>query len=302
MSGLKELVGKSGIIGEIKKFIKKASSVEYHVLLLGETGVGKSLIAQLIHSMSRRRTKLFLHQNCSNIQETLFESELFGHEKGSFTGADGRKIGKIELANGGTLFLDEIADLSAQNQAKLLTFLESGKFFRIGGTKEIKADVRVISSSNKDLHKEIKGERFREDLYYRISTLELYIPPLRERREDIPLLIEYFLERENKENKTIKRISKKASLKLVEYNFPGNIRELENIIRRAFTLSEDNLIREENILFPIRKSKKKIEKKSRYSAEEILNVLLKHKGNKTKAAQDLGISRRHIYRLIKSKK
>ncbi|MCP2604607.1 sigma-54 factor interaction domain-containing protein [Candidatus Aminicenantes bacterium AH-873-B07] len=136
MSGLKELVGKSGIIGEIRKFIKKASSVEYHVLLLGETGVGKTLIAHLIHLHSKRKGGPFLHQNCSNIQETLFESELFGHEKGSFTGAEKRKIGKIELANGGTLLLDEIADLNPQNQAKLLLFLESGKFFRIGGTKE----------------------------------------------------------------------------------------------------------------------------------------------------------------------
>ncbi|MCP2604595.1 sigma-54 dependent transcriptional regulator [Candidatus Aminicenantes bacterium AH-873-B07] len=296
------LIGKSIVIKEIRKFIEKASRIEYSILLLGETGVGKTLIAHLIHLHSKRKGGPFLHQNCSNIQETLFESELFGHEKGSFTGAEKRKIGKIELANGGTLLLDEIADLNPQNQAKLLLFLESGKFFRIGGTKEIKADVRVISASNKDLHKEIKEKRFREDLYYRISTLELHIPPLRERKEDIPLLIEYFLEIENKENKTNKTISKKALLKLMGYNFPGNIRELENIIRRAFTLSEDNLIREENILFPTRESKKKTEKKPRYSMEEILNILLKHNGNKTKAAKELGISRRHIYRLIKSKK
>lgn len=184
--------------------------------------------ACIIHSASKRKRKPFLHQSCSNISSELLESELFGHEKGAFTGATERKKGKIEIADGGTLFLDEIADLSLQNQAKLLLFLEKGKFFRVGGTEEIRADVRVISASNRDLKKEIKAGKFREDLYFRLNTIEIYIPPLKERKEDIPLLVEEILRRENERCKTDENISSEAMNKLIGYDFPGNVRGLRN--------------------------------------------------------------------------
>ncbi|MFQ6084416.1 MAG: sigma-54 interaction domain-containing protein [Methanosarcinales archaeon] len=293
---LKKLIGESKAIREIKAFIKKVAQVDHPVLILGETGVGKTLIAWLIHSLSKRRDKLFFHQNCSNIAETLLESELYGYEKGAFTGATERRIGKIERADRGTLFLDEISDLSFQNQARLLLFLESGKFFRVGGAKEIKTDVRIIAASNKDLYKEMKREKFREDLYYRISTLELYIPALRERKEDIPLLVEAILKEESLKQKREITITRDALNKLQKYSFPGNVRELENIMKRAATFAEDCLIKEENIHFPQKTIKKK--KGSKYSMEKIMNVLVKYQGNKTKAAKELGISRGYFYEIL----
>jgi len=244
---LKELIGESKAIGEVKKVIKEVAQVSHPILISGETGVGKTLVARLIHFLSKRKYKYFLHQNCSNIKETLLESELFGFEKGSFTGATERRVGKIERADGGTLFLDEIGDLSFSNQAKLLIFLESGKFYRLGGEKEIISNVRIITASNKDLLREIRERNFREDLYYRISTLELYIPPLRERRGDVPLLIEKIMNVENMKNGRNKRITQEALAKLMKYDFAGNIRELENIIKRAHVFSARDEIRAEDI-------------------------------------------------------
>ena len=292
----KKLIGKSKIIKDIKEFIEKAAQVIHPVLILGETGVGKTFIAQLIHLQSTRKDKTFFHQSCSNIPETLLESELFGYEKGSFTGATERRIGKIEVANGGTLFLDEISDLSFQNQAKLLLFLERGKFFRVGGTKEIKADVRIIACSNKDLFKEMRKGRFRKDLYYRISTLELHIPSLRERKGDISLLAEYILKNENKKIRVNKRISQEALNKLMEYDFPGNIRQLQNIIKRAHTFSVEDEIKEEDIILDGEISKKG--KRLKITYEQINQSLKNCKKNKTKVAKELGISRRHLYRLL----
>lgn len=247
-SVLKSLVGKSKTIREVKKFINLAARYDYPIIISGETGVGKTLVAELIHSVSMRKEKPFLHQSCSNISEELCESELFGHEKGAFTGAIVRKKGKIEIADGGTLFLDEISDLSLQNQAKILLFIDRSKFFRVGGTEEIEVDVRIIAASNRDLKKEIRTGKFREDLYFRLNTINIYIPPLRDRREDIPFLVEEILRRENERNKMNKSISSEAINKLLNYDFLGNVRELENIIKKAIVLSDKGFLKKEDII------------------------------------------------------
>lgn len=249
----KGLTGKSPEIREVNRLIHKASRNDCPVLISGETGVGKSLAAECIHGLSLRKENPFLHQGCSNIPAELFESELFGHEKGSFTGATGRKIGKMEIAAGGTLFLDEVADLSLQNQSKLLLFLDKGKFFRLGGEKEIKVDVRLIAASNKDLKKEVKAGRFREDLYFRLNVFEIHIPPLRERKEDITLLVEEIIREVNQKNKKNKKISSPALDKLLDYDFPGNIRELENIVSRALILAEGNTIKPDDIKLELKR-------------------------------------------------
>jgi transcriptional regulator with PAS, ATPase and Fis domain len=295
-----KLLGKSRAIRKIKKQIDIAASYDYPILISGETGVGKTLIARIIHSASKRKGKPFLHQSCSNISSELLESELFGHEKGAFTGATERKKGKIEIADGGTLFLDEIADLSLQNQAKLLLFLERGKFFRVGGTKELRADVKLISASNRDLAEEINKKRFREDLYHRINTLEIYVPPLRERREDIPILIEEILKHENKRNRTAKSISHEAMTKLLNYDYVGNVRELENIIKRAFMNSKGSEIKPDDVIFS--KCRFVDKKEQKVASEQIKSTLKKYRGNKSRAAKELGISRQWLHRIIKKKK
>jgi len=252
---IKGLSGKSKSIIEVNRLIHKASRNDYPVLISGETGVGKSMAAECIHRLSRRRNNSFLYQGCSNIPTELFESEFFGHEKGSFTGAVGRKIGKIEIASGGSFFLDDVSDLSLQSQSKLLHFLDGGKFSRLGGKEEIEVDVRIITASNKDLKKEIKEGRFREDLYFRINVFEIYIPSLRERRVDIPLLIEEILKEANERNKMNRKISPSALERILDYDFPGNIRELKNIVSRAFIMEEGNTIQANNIDFKFKENK-----------------------------------------------
>ncbi len=298
-SVLKRLVGKSKTIREVKKFINLAARYDYPIIISGETGVGKTLLAQLIHSVSMRKERPFLHQSCSNIPSELFESELFGHEKGAFTGAIEKKKGKIEIADGGTLFLDEISDLSLQNQAKTLLFIDRGKFFRVGGTEEIKTDVRIIAASNRDLKKEVKSGRFREDLYFRLNTLDIHIPPLRDRKEDIPLLAGEILRRENERNKMKKSISSEAINKLLNYDFPGNVRELENICKRAILYSKGNEIKENDVFFEREVTSRK-RKKLTYS--QVKKTLQKHKSNISKTARSLGISRQYLYKILKQKK
>jgi transcriptional regulator with PAS, ATPase and Fis domain len=243
------LVGKSKSIKEIRKFIEKASVSENCVLVSGETGVGKELVAREIHKRSIRQNGPFIVVDLTSIPDNLFESELFGYKKGSFTDAKEDKAGLIEEANRGTLFFDEIGDLPFHLQSKLLRVIENKELRRIGETRTRRVDVRYIFATNKDLKEEIKAKKFRKDLFFRISILDLYIPPLRERKEDIPLLIEYFLERENKERKNNKIISKEAFIKLIEYDFPGNVRELENMIKKAYDFAEEREIREEHIKF-----------------------------------------------------
>ncbi|NLI81759.1 MAG: sigma-54-dependent Fis family transcriptional regulator [Deltaproteobacteria bacterium] len=221
------------------------------VLIRGETGTGKELFARLIHSLSPRADRPIITVNCAAIPETLLESELFGHEKGAFTGAVQRRIGKFEQADGGTLFLDEIGELSMPVQAKLLRFLQEREFQRVGGDRTLKADVRILSATHQDLELRVKEGSFREDLFYRINVVTMHIPPLRERREDIPVLLDHFLQRFARENrKPMEGMSREARDLLLKYDYPGNVRELENIMERAVVVSRGSVISLEDLPFP----------------------------------------------------
>lgn len=243
------LLGKSQAIKEIREQIRKIAPCDMPVLITGETGVGKSLVAELIHELSPRASKEFIHLNCSNISPELFESELFGHERGAFTGAVERKKGWLEVADGGTVFLDEIGDLDLYNQGKLLLYMDKGVFCRLGGTEKLRADVRIIAATNKNLSNEVNHNRFRIDLYYRICTLDIYIPPLRERKEDIPVLVESILKRESDRLEVSKFLLPEALDKILSYHWPGNVRELENVLKRALVLCEGCKITAEEIIF-----------------------------------------------------
>jgi DNA-binding NtrC family response regulator len=296
-NNLKELIGKSKAIQRIKIIIKKVHSINYPVLITGETGVGKELVGQYIHYMGSRKNKPFMQINSANILESLLESELFGCRKGAFTDAKEDKHGLLEEANGGTVFFDEISELPVNLQSKLLRVIDNYQIRRLGETKIRIIDVRFIFATNADLKKEIKKQKFREDIYYRISAIKLHIPPLRERKEDIPLLIDYFLREENKKNNRKKRLSQEAENKLLEYTYPGNIRELNNIILRAYIFSANIEIKKEDIILEEKNLDKG--KKSRINPMMINQVLKKYKGNKTKAAKELGLSRMQLYRILK---
>lgn len=233
-----EIVGASAVIKGVFQRIEQVAATDSTVLLLGETGTGKELVARAVHRMSRRKDRVLIKVNCAALPAGLIESELFGHEKGAFTGALVRKIGRFELASGGTIFLDEIGDLPLDLQVKLLRVLQEGEFERVGGTQTLKADVRVIAATNRDLEKAIAEAKFRSDLFYRLNVFPVHIPPLRERKEDIPLLAGHFARRYgNKMGKHIETISQKAMQSLQAYPWPGNVRELENVIERAVIIS-----------------------------------------------------------------
>ncbi len=302
------IVTKDRRMKEIMAILPSVAQTKSTVLVEGESGTGKELIARAIHNNSQRKDKPFIAVNCAAIPDTLIESELFGHVKGAFTGAYQDRIGRFELANHGTIFLDEIADMSLATQAKLLRVIQDEKFERVGGTKTIAVDVHIIAATNKSLQKEVREGRFREDLYYRISVFPITLPPLRERREDIPLLITHFIEKLNKEmGKTIDNIAPQTMKVLLNYFYPGNIRELRNIIEHAFICSKDNtvlpehlpreLIREEgrmNIPTTVTSSLDNVEK------EWILRMLEKTGWKYTEAARSLGISRTTLWRKLKA--
>ena len=231
-----EIIGESKAIQQLKETIAKIADTDSMVLVLGPSGTGKELVANLMHKHSSRKDHPFVPVNCSSIPDTLLESELFGHEKGAFTNAYAAKPGLVEVANHGTLFLDEVGDISPIIQPKLLRFLETGDFRRVGGTNELKADVRVLSATNKNLQEEARAGRFREDLLYRLNVINVRIPPLRDHREDIPLLVEHFL-RTKAKSKQPKRLSEEALHAMMLYDWPGNVRELEHIIEGAIILS-----------------------------------------------------------------
>ncbi len=237
------LIGSSPAMQPVFETIAEMAKSEATVLITGESGTGKEQVARAIHFSSRRRDKPFIAVDCAALPETLLESELFGHEKGAFTGATMQRLGKFELANKGTLFLDEIANLKPDMEAKLLRALQEREIQRVGGTKTIKVDIRIISATNIDLKRAVKEQRFREDLYYRLNVVPIHIPLLRERREDIPILVKHFLKRYNQEfNKDIKGVSERAQRYLMSYNWPGNVRELQNVIERLVALGKEEII------------------------------------------------------------
>jgi len=303
------IVGRNKEIKQIITVLESVSQTDSSVLVTGESGTGKELAARAIHINSPRKTGPFIAVNCSAFVESLIESELFGHEKGSFTGAIKTKIGKFELAKGGTLFLDEIGDLSLSVQTKFLRVLESREFERVGGNKTIKVEARIIAATNKHLSEEISSGRFREDLFYRINVINIHLPPLRERMDDLPLIVNHFIELFNKKfNKEIRQFSSQAFDILMEYEWPGNIRELENVIEHCFVLCNGKIIQVECLPKRLREQKKIILLSSNaiqkngfkdVERELIISVLEKHNGNRSKAAKELNINPSTLWRKIK---
>lgn len=307
---LPEIIGESKELLNVKKLVLKASKINSTVLLLGESGTGKSFLAKVIHNNSKNKDKPFIHLNCGSIPETLLESELFGYEKGAFTGARNEgKPGLFELAQGGTIFLDEIGEISPILQVKLLQVLQDKSFYKIGGKKDIKVDVRIIVATNKNLEDEIIKGRFREDLYYRINVFPIWIPPLRERKQDIYQLVDYILPLICKRvGCGEKRISSETMSLLLGYSWPGNIRELENVFERAVNMVEGNTILSSHLSIS-KKENHTFESPERVlalktaveSAEKkaILNALKYYNGNKTKAMKALNIGKTSFYDKIK---
>lgn len=299
-------IAQSKPMQEILKVVEEIKDTDATILLTGETGTGKTALAKYIHFTSNRKEAPFISINCSLYTEELLASELFGYEKGAFTGAIKSKPGLIELAQGGTLFLDEITEIPVSLQAKFLKVLEDKEILRLGGIKPIKIDVRFIAATNKNLQHEIEKGRFRKDLYFRLSVIEIYLPPLRERKEDLKPLVNYFLTKYNQKfKKKVKGLSKEAWMILENYSFPGNVRELENIIERSVLLCKGDCItpdlfphtlQMESVLTFSPEKIKSLEEISRIYAKKVLEYF---GGNKSKAAEALGISRTSLWRLLK---
>lgn len=298
-----EMLGTSPQMQNIFSSIRKVATSDAPVLITGESGTGKELAARAIHKLSNRREGPFVAINCSAIPETLLESELFGHEKGAFTGAHIQRKGRFEKADGGTLFLDEIGDLPGHLQVKLLRFLQEQKIERVGGREEISLDVRIIAASNRDLKEAMKEGRFREDLYYRIGVVVISLPPLREREGDLILLSNALLQRFAKENnKNIAGFTPQAIRAIESYSWPGNVRELENRIKRAVIMSEGNRITPKDLelstAFEKYAGKTLREAREELEREFIQRAIAKNKGNISKAAEELGISRPTLYEMM----
>lgn len=298
-----EIVGQHPEMQKLYQLIAQVARTASTVLIAGESGTGKELIARAIHRQGPRRDKPFVPVNPAAISETLMESELFGHEKGAFTSAYQRKLGKFELANGGTLFLDEIATLKPELQAKLLRVLQEREIERVGGTRSIKVDVRIISATNVDLKKAVTNQTFREDLYYRLNVVPITVPPLRERREDIPLLVDHLIRRYNHEfKKHIEGVSLDALAALREYPWPGNVRELQNIIERSVALVEGPLIQLKDLPLDLMLSDRRVRAREaetlplkqaceQFERQIVLRVLERVRWNQSEAARLLGLHR-----------
>jgi transcriptional regulator with PAS, ATPase and Fis domain len=306
------LIGDSPPMRRIQDLIKRAAASDATVLILGENGTGKELVARSIHQQSVRHDRPFVALACSALSESLLESELFGHEKGSFTGALGRKIGKFEAADQGTVFLDEIGEISLSTQVKLLRVLQEREFERVGGTETVKVDIRVIAATNRDLKRAINEGRFREDLFYRLNVIVIELPSLREREGDLPLLVHYFLDRlKGKRATRFGAVSQEAMDLMRRYRWPGNVRELENVVERIVTLNDDVVIKPEHLpeemtgtlaavplggtapILPQNGVLESVEK------DMILQVLRESQFNKKQAANRLGISRPTLYQKIR---
>ncbi|NUM74103.1 sigma-54-dependent Fis family transcriptional regulator, partial [candidate division KSB1 bacterium] len=306
----KNIIGQSGVMQEVFRALEKVVNSNVTVLIQGESGTGKELIARAIHYHNPQRSnKPFVAVNCSALPESLLESELFGHEKGAFTGATGKRIGKFEVASGGSIFLDEIGLMTPATQAKMLRILQEREFERVGGNELVKVDVRVISATNKDLEEAVRTNEFREDLFYRISVFPIKLPPLRDRREDIPLLAAHFIDKfARQESKEVEGIAPDALELLMAYNWPGNVRELENAIERAVVLSSTREITPKDLPNTVRSigEKRIYESDNTLSSwiekleeEALRNALLENGGNISQTAKKLGIGRATIYRKAK---
>lgn len=308
-----EIISQSAVMENVLNTASRVARSKASVLIRGESGTGKELIAKAIHYNSQRKDKPFIAVNCAALNENLLESELFGHEKGAFTGADKQRRGRFELANGGSIFLDEIGDIPLATQVKLLRVLQEQQFERVGGTETINVDVRIIAATNRNLEELIKAGAFREDLFYRLNVVTIDIPPLRKRRDDIPVLLEYFLKRFASEyGRNNLAFSKEAWDILIRYDYPGNIRELENIVQRAVILSRDDLITTNELPQVVKEFKKESdlqkpptisslpEQVEKLEKELIFEALRLSNGNQSKAAEMLNISERNLrYRLKK---
>ena len=297
------IIGNSSRMQEMFEMLHRVADSNATVLLRGESGTGKTLVARALHYNSSRAQKPFIVVNCSALPETLLESELFGHEKGAFTGAHAMKKGRFELAEGGTLFLDEIGELSQSVQVKLLQVVQDREFQRLGGISPIRCDVRLVAATNRDLEKAVADKHFREDLYYRLNVFPIYLPPLRERRTDILLLTEYFLKKYNEENsKEIRRISTPAIDMLLQYHWPGNVRELQNCIERAVLICDEESIKSYHLPPSLQTSESVNSKQAlslagaveNFERELIVEALKRTGGNQTKAARELDTSLRII--------
>jgi DNA-binding NtrC family response regulator len=306
----KLITGTSKALAAALEVARKAAVTKSTVLLLGESGVGKELFARAIHNWSGRKDRPFVAINCVGLSKELLESELFGYERGAFTGAQHSKKGKLELADGGTVFLDEIGDISEVLQTKLLRFLQEREFERVGGTELIPVDVRIIAATNRDLEAAVREGRFREDLYYRIKVVPITLPPLRDRKEDIPGLVQYFIHRFARESKRgISRISDEALARLVSYDWPGNVRELANVIERAVVIGQPPVIQQEDLPLEILAARAQQaesgnlsyqEATDRYRRELIIKTLQQTSGNRSAAAKLLGLERSYFLKLMKT--
>lgn len=308
-----EIIGHSPVIQNVRERIRMVAPADSWVLITGENGVGKELVARAIHRESSRRTNAFVGVNCAAIPEELIESELFGHEKGAFTGATARKKGKFDLADKGTLFLDEIADMSLKTQSKVLRILQEQKFERVGGERTIHVDVRVIAATNRNLEEEIRKGRFREDLYYRLNVIPIHVPALRERKEDIPLFADHFLHQFSVQHgKEKKEISPAAIEVLKDHSWPGNVRELKNLIERLVILTPRRKIEVNDLLDSLKPGSSAPpqgeayvdgeslkEATSRFEREFIVKRLAQNHGNIARTAEQIGIARRNLHRKIR---
>ena len=308
---VREITGESPIISKIKETIERVAPTEARVLITGSNGTGKELVARWIHEKSSRANNPIVEVNCAAIPSELIESELFGHEKGSFTGALKQRSGKFEQADNGTLFLDEIGDMSLSAQAKVLRALQENKIVRVGGEKEITVNVRVIAATNKDLHSEIEKGNFREDLYHRLSVILIHVPSLKERKEDVPLLVEQFLREMAQESKTsVPKISKKAMEQLQNLEWRGNVRELNNVVERLCILCDGEISEQDVISFAVPRKNKKVDEsifdrfekfqefKDFAEREFIEKKLKKNSWNITKTSEEIEIQRSHLYNKI----
>lgn len=296
------IIGESPAVLRVLEMVEKvARSDATSVLLSGESGTGKELVARAIHDLSERAPAPFMDLNCSTFSDSLLENELFGHEKGAYTDAAGTKLGLVELTDGGTLFLDEVADMSEVTQAKLLRFLDSRKFKRVGGTRDLDVDIRIVAASNKHIPDEIEGGRFREDLYYRLKVVSIHLPPLRERGDDVLLLAQHFLEHfSGRLKRRFDRVSPEAARALTRYAWPGNVRELRNVIERAVLLEEGPVLEVRHLAQEIAsgQSRKNVEGPvltlQEVQDQHVLRVLEHTADNKSQAARLLGISRQSL--------